>query len=191
MANVITKISILHDSGHSAAWVAEKMHRVTTEASAEARDLGAFFDGMAGGVRLAHLRVAVETGGTSVRASATCTMVHATLGAADTITIGGRVLTWQVAAGNENEITIGADATADAAALAAAINANSELKGFLVATSAAAVVTITYWAPGREGNLVTLATSDAVAMVLSAARLGGGTGTQHATPVAYELGVTG
>jgi phage tail sheath gpL-like len=71
----------------------------------------------------------------------------------------------------------GADATATAVNLAAAINANTTLSTFLTATSALAVVTIVCKQPGLIGNTVGLVVTVNVSggMAVSAANLASGT----------------
>lgn len=71
----------------------------------------------------------------------------------DTHVIGGVTLTWKASAANENEVTIGADATACALALIAKINAHTKLAGlFLAATGGAGIFTLTLMSGGRLGN---------------------------------------
>lgn len=76
---------------------------------------------------------------------------------ADTITIGGVVLTLVAAAANENQITIGGSAAATATNTIAVINAHTKLKGFVLATSGgSAIVSLQLLMGGRIGNLVGL-----------------------------------
>lgn len=102
---------------------------------------------------------------------ATVTISHASISNGDTLTIGGRVLTWVVAAANENQITIATSAATDAVNLAAVINAHSDFQGLLYATASSGVVTIRTLGYSRMGRLVSIATSDGTAMVLSASRM--------------------
>jgi hypothetical protein len=75
----------------------------------------------------------------------------------DTITIGGVVLTLVAAAANENEITIGGTAAITATNTIAVINANSKLKGFVLASSGgSAIVSLQLLMGGRLGNMVGL-----------------------------------
>lgn len=102
-----------------------------------------------------------------VAATGTITQVSAV--AANTVTIGGVTLTagtnWSVA---------GTDAQ-DAAALAAAINANTTLNKIVYATSASNVVTLTALQAGVIGNYISLARVGAP-ITVSGAALAGGTG---------------
>ncbi len=136
-----------------------------------------------------RLLIGVEDVTSGSLATATATITHANLTANDTITIAGVVLTWVASAANENEITIGADATADAAALAAAINVHSKLKQILTATSALGVTTITSLIPGLFGTFFTLATSNGTAMAFSSAALAGVTSTFSQSVVSISRGV--
>jgi phage tail sheath gpL-like len=99
------------------------------------------------------------------------------LTAGDTVTIGAQALTARAANAVENEFNIGADATEDATNLAAAINASAVLAPFFSASSALGVVTVTCRFTGALGNFIGLATSDATAYGLSAARFGSGGAT--------------
>lgn len=96
----------------------------------------------------------------AARVTATAALVFANIAADDTITIAGVVFTWKASAGAESEVTIGADATAAGANLAAKINAHSKLLGIVTATSASGTVTITYLCDPRIAVLLLLATSD-------------------------------
>lgn len=94
-------------------------------------------------------------------------ITHANVTANDTFSIGGVTLTWKVAAGNEDEVTIGADATGDGDALAAAINVHTKLVGLVTAVNVTGTVTITHLVPARTALHFKLATSDATAMALT------------------------
>lgn len=109
------------------------------------------------------------------------TITAASVLAADTATVSGRVFTavgaTAVPASNL-EFSIGASDTICAANLAAAINAAeaNDAASNITATSAAAVVTIRAVADGTAGNAITLATSNA-RLTKSATTLLGGTVT--------------
>lgn len=79
-------------------------------------------------------------------------------------TIGGTLVT----------VTWATSDTASAAALAVAINADATVKGFVTATSALGVVTVTAIAPGTIGNSMSLVASG-TNVTASGARLTGGT----------------
>lgn len=103
-----------------------------------------------------------------VASAATITITHANVAAADTVTVLGQVYTARASGAVANEFNIGADATADAVNLAAALNANATFASLAVATSALGVVTIRLRTPGVIGNyLAALATSKGTAFALS------------------------
>jgi hypothetical protein len=123
--------------------------------------------------------------GSKASGTATLNAVVAT----NTLTVNGVVFTG-VSPGPAvgDQFVIGADDTATAANIAAAINASATagVLGVVTASSAAAVVTITAVQPGVQGNAITLA-GTAVRFVVSGAVLSGGTGT--ATPTLDPLKV--
>lgn len=149
-----------------------------------------YLGALAGGLKIGHVRVNLEAGASSDRASQTIVCDNGSISNGDTLTIGGVVLTVAASPANESEWTEGADSDASAVALAACINAHSELKGYLIASVVDATVTVTFWAPGRLGNLITLATSDASAFTLGGAVLAGGDGSQQMTARSFEYGMT-
>lgn len=122
-------------------------------------------DGTGGGIGT----VGVLTGGLdeSARTTATITITHANLTAADTVTIGAAVYTAVASGATGNQFNIGADATAAAANLAAAINGSADLAGLATATSALGVVTITFLGDARSATHARLATSDATAFIVT------------------------
>lgn len=79
--------------------------------------------------------------------------------AADTVTLGGTVLTAIASGATSSQYNIGADDTATAVNLAAAINANTTINTMVEATSALGVVTVTALIAGAMGNQFTLAIS--------------------------------
>lgn len=110
------------------------------------------------GGRGTHLRFVKN----AVRATQTGTFTGLPT-AADTVTINGVAFTARASGAVANEYNIGADATACAAALAAAINASTsaKIKNIILAESALGVVTLTCLVPGSIGNLCTLTESSA------------------------------
>lgn len=99
----------------------------------------------------------------------------------DTQTIGSVVLTWHATPSGENQVLIGANATASAVNLAAKINAHSKLAGLVTATSAVGVVTVQYDIPARDALLVTHAVSDATAQSVTQPSIGSTMATFQAT----------
>jgi hypothetical protein len=118
-----------------------------------------------------------------VAASATVTITHANVTNGDTVTIANVVITAATSGNGTTSWTIGADATADATAMAACINANTTLNKIVSASSSAGVVTIQSVVKGVIGNGLGLATSDATAFALVA--FANGAGGQNGTPVTY------
>lgn len=123
---------------------------------------------------LEHGSIVVTIAGTSAAyASGTVTISSGT--GSITATINGVAIA----------VTWGTSDTATATALAAAINAstNALVKGLVTATSAAGVVTVKAFQPGKLGNAITLAASGTGATA-SGARLTGGAGDDVA-PVTF------
>lgn len=126
-----------------------------------------YFRSLIGGARSAKVIVNVN----AVKATGTITLsAHV---ATDTVTVNGITFTCVASGATGNQYNVGADDTATAVALAAALNANTTLDGMIVATSALGVVTLTALHPGELGNAVTLAISAHGSV--SAARMAGGT----------------
>jgi phage tail sheath gpL-like len=127
-----------------------------------------------GGGRYAKVEVAIN----AAKASGTITLSSHV--ATDTVTVNGIVFTCVASGATGNQYNVGADDTATAVALAAAINANATLLLMVVATSALGVVTLTALYPGALGNAVTLAIS-AHGSVSAARMAGGDNGAQSKT----------
>lgn len=139
----------------------------TTTPRAFARAMAAYFKALAGGAQVASVDVQEDCADPSVSTGGTITITHANVSDTDTVTIGNTVITAKTTATDTSvQFQIGADETADATALAAAINANRTLQRLVIATSALGVVTITPRLKGAIGNAITLATSDATAFAL-------------------------
>ena len=120
-----------------------------------------------------------------VAASATATLVSC---ATDTITIGGITFTGTGTPTTELHFETDGNDAADAAALAAAINAHSTLSKIVVATTASNnIVTITCLVKGVIGNFITLSETGTT-ITVSGAALAGGTGGPTGSPTSYILG---
>lgn len=93
----------------------------------------------------------------------------------ETIVINGVTITFKTVAGGPAEVQIGATTTATAFNLATVLNAstNPSLEAATY-TSAGAVVTVTFGAPGTAGNAYTLANSSGGNVTRSGATLAGG-----------------
>ena len=120
-----------------------------------------------------------------VAASASVAITHANVTNADTVTICNTVITAATSGNGTTSWTIGANATADAIAMAACINANTTLSKQVVASIAVAgTVTLTARQKGVVGNGLALATSDATAFGLTAFASGAGGATDTAVSIA-------
>lgn len=117
---------------------------------------------------LAYARFAVAT------ACATGTATLASVADSDTIVVGGTTLTAKTTPSGSSQWKRGVSNTADAAALAACINANTTTNKIVRATSSGAVVTITSLYPGPIGNLVTLSQTGGTMTLSPATALGSG-----------------
>jgi hypothetical protein len=124
-------------------------------------------DGTGGGVGT----VGLLTGGVApnARAEGAVVLTYANLTAStDTLSIGAVTLTWVSGApANENQVQIGGSGTAAATNLAAAINAHSQLRGIILASSVTDVVQLTYQCDPRAAVHIRLATNDGTAMGLT------------------------
>jgi hypothetical protein len=119
-----------------------------------------------------------------VAAVGSVAIVHANVTNADTVTICNTVITAATSGNGTTSWTIGADATADAVAMAACINANTTLSKLVVASIAVAgTVTLTARQKGVVGNGLALATSDATAFTLTAFANGAGGATDTAASI--------
>jgi hypothetical protein len=102
--------------------------------------------------------IAISVQGNEVKASGTITFSdHAT--ANDTLIINGVTFTAKASGAGANEFNVGASATASATNLAAAINASvtALVSGYVTATSALGVVTVSSAFYGLSGNQATIA----------------------------------
>jgi hypothetical protein len=119
-----------------------------------------------------------------VKASGTITLVTAV--ATNTVTIGQTVFTFTASPASNTatavDVLVTGSDTVVAAALAAAINANTlGVSPYILATSAIGVVTITCKIAGAIGNNITLQKSGAP-ITLSASFMTGGAGGPAGTP---------
>lgn len=146
--------------------------------------LAAYLEGMASFLPAGGVAMFVDDGG-GVKASGTVTFAGLPA-TGNTVTIGGETFTWRTLANSAlpNEITIGASATACAAALAVAVNKSAIAQGLVIATSVAAVTTLTARVPGLNGNGITLARVGGN-MTVSGATLASGTASTGIAGGAY------
>lgn len=114
-----------------------------------------YFRALMGGAKSARVYI----GETAVQASGTVTLSSHV--ATDTVTVNGVVFTCVASGATGNQYNVGGTDTLTAVELAAAINASvtAKVAGYVVATSAAAVVTVQAALPGAAANLFTIAIS--------------------------------
>ena len=135
--------------------------------------VGNYINSLATGRRQASIDIS-DSSAVPVAASATLTLASAV--ATDVAQIGTITLTATSTPTTDLHWEIdGADDTADAASLAAAINANPTLSQIVIATSAAAVVTVTAHQKGVIGNHISISSIDST-ITASGAFLASGTG---------------
>lgn len=157
----------------------------------QCRKLALYFDRLASGMEHGRVSVAIEDDdGTAATATITCTQANA--GAGDTVTVCGVVFTVATSPSsdpNDGEFAAGASNAACAQNLDAAIEAHPRLEHLLSSSVATNVVTCTIRTKGVNGNMASLATSDATAFTLSAARFSSGAvGTEKSPLRGYSLG---
>lgn len=172
-------------SEQSQAYLQQFYQLSSTRPKEQAAALAELFRGAAGGVK--PLSVDVQTGNAApVAASGTITLASCVT---DTVTIGGVTFTGSASPSGEEEFETDGDDTADAAALAAKINAHSTLSKIVSATSALGVVTVTCLVKGVVGNFITLAETGTT-ITVSGPALQGGTGGVMEAAVNYNLGIS-
>jgi hypothetical protein len=191
-----TAVNLTAASGggtHTVKLVEKAFTDLTKVATADAKDcalaLAKYFEKQASGTANGPASIQIsEDCDAPVAATGTITITHANVSDADTVTIGGTVITAKTSASDDTvEWTIGANATADGVALAACINKNLTLSRIMTASAASGVVTLTMKVKGVIGNSITLATSDATAFALVA--MASGAGGACNTVSTYSLGL--
>lgn len=185
MANIQSVITITHGSTESYRTILDRVLKAASKPKEEAISLRNMFHAFAGTDKIAKFNVEVNTGDA---VSATGTITLASMVAADTVTIGGVVLTAVASAPTSIQFVVGTD-TVTAANMAATINALPALNQMVRATSAAGVVTLTCLVPGTIGNLVTLAISAHGTVSGSGKLTSGAQSTTYSTVNTYRLGV--
>jgi phage tail sheath gpL-like len=122
-----------------------------------------------------------------VAASGTWTL--ASVIATDTASVGGVTFTFTSSPVAETDVEVdGADNTADAAALAAAVNAHSTISKIVTATSSGAVVTVTAKQRGVVGNFIQFTDGDSTITSSGSGYLAGGTGGASDAEAAFNFG---
>lgn len=165
MANIIAQIEVTHDE--TSANDQRDLYAETGYRELAALKLEDFMKKCVSGSHPCSIKTRVN----AVKATGTITLASHV--ATDTVTVNGITFTAVASGATGNQYNIGADDTATAVNLAAALNANTTLDGMIIATSALAVVTLTALSAGEIGNAMTLAISAHGSV--SAARMTGGT----------------
>ena len=126
--------------------------------------------------------VAISIEGQATAASGTYTLTSVV--ATDAVAVNGVTFTAVASGATGNQFNVGVSDTATATNLAAAINASATalVSGYVTASSAATVVTVTAVQKGLAGNVYTITSADGT-IVASGARLTGGA----ADPTAITL----
>lgn len=141
------------------------------------------FEGLVAGATLGTTYASVSS---SDPVAASATVTCASVADSDTVTIGKTTLTAKTSPSGSTQWARGVSNTADAAALAACINANTTLNQIVSATSAAGVVTITANVKGVLGNHIVLSSSSNTTLaVTGSGYLASGAGGVVTTPVTY------
>jgi phage tail sheath gpL-like len=141
----------------------------------------ALLHGLQSGILSGAVTMAVSA---SDPVAASGTVTCASVADADTVTVGKIVLTAKTSPSGAAQWARGVSNTADAAALAACINAHTTLNKLVSATSSGAVVTITTNAKGTIGNQVGLSSSSGTTLaVTGSGYLTSGTGGAETVPV--------
>lgn len=162
--------------------------QISSEPQAEINNLINYLEGYVSGSGAGSLTVSLSS---NALVAATGTVTAATVVAGDTVTINGVVFTATGSVAPANYFNIGASNTTCAAALATSINASTSalIQGFVVASSDAAVVTLTAYPAGVVGNAYTLVSSGATLAVSGSGRFTGGTGGLGTSTTQYDYGV--
>jgi phage tail sheath gpL-like len=145
-----------------------------TDARDKAINLSTAIKAMASGVKNGSMIVQLD----GAKATGTLTIDYSKIAADDNVKIGATTFTCKASGANGttefNKVT---NATATAASLVTAINANTTTSTYLVATSALGVVTLLCKQPGLIGNAIGLIVTENTgsSIVPSAANLASGT----------------
>lgn len=179
-------LSLLIKTDETQALLQQKFALDLNKTREVAGELATYFKASAGGIKPCSIQL--QTGSANpVAASGTATLVS--VGNGDALTVGTVTLTGAASPANENQFaTGGANDTADAVVLAAAINAHSVLSLIVSATSASNVVTITSKVPGVIGNQIPLSETGTT-ITVSGSYLASGAGGATDTIRTYALGI--
>lgn len=118
--------------------------------------------------------------------AASATVTCASVASDDTVTIAGTVLTAKGSPSGSAQWLQGVSNTADAAALAACVNAHATVSKYVTASASGAVVTLTANVKGVIGNLITLTSSSNTTLaVTGSGKLASGAGGVVGTQVTF------
>lgn len=146
--------------------------------------LARWFERLAAGFEAASVEL-IPNGDLAKQASGTATLVNVVAG--DTFTVNGVTFTAVASGATAVQFNLGADDAADAANLAAKINASSDtnLLGYVTASAASNVVTVTAVKPGFMGNAIQVAQTGNHITLSPTTRLGAGAGDVN-TPTTFS-----
>lgn len=171
-----SKVILTLSSGTSQAQAAQL--QVVTGKQQAAMKVQNFLNAFSCGNQLAYSsslapQILVETQGGAVAASGTFTLTSVI--ATDAVSINGVTFTAVASGAGANQFNVGVSDTLTAVNLAAAINASVSalVAGYVTASSALTVVTVSSTNYGIMGNQTLIASADAT-IVASGARLSGG-----------------
>lgn len=183
MATGILVVTV--DSDQTEQYLKDRVMAEQNNPREQCRKLAEYFEALAGGNEVGRVNAGIEDDdGTAASGTVTCTQTNADAG--DTVTVCGVVFTVAASPSSDaadGEFAAGASDNACASNLEAAIDAHPKLKGLLSASVSTNVVTVTMATKGVIGNMASLATSDATAFALSAARLASGAVGTEKTPL--------
>lgn len=145
-----------------------------------------FLEAAVGGYEHISIDLQVTDGTAPVAASATATLVSC---ATDTITVGKTTFTGTGSPSTALHFETDGDDTADAAALAAAINAHTDTSKIVTATSLANVVTVTAKQKGLVGNHIAFSETGSTITCTGSGFLAGGTGGATSAAKTYSCGL--
>lgn len=160
----------------------------TTAAKSIAQKIINFLTGVATGSELGPSgsapSIAISIEGQKTAASGTFTLD--TVIATDVVSINGVSFTAVASGATGNQFNVGADDDETAENLAAAINASATalVDGYVSASAAGPVVTVSAVEPGIVGNTITIASADAT-ITASGARLEGGAADATAKTLSF------
>lgn len=184
MSSIQTTIVITH-AKEVIQTIKDKLLGPASKPREEANKLRNYFNAIAGGDRDAKVVVQVNSGD-GVAAHGTITF--SSFAAADTFTVGSEVFTASASPTGNNQFLVTGGDTLAAAAAVLKINAHPNLLQTVVASSNAAIITVTCILPGKIGNYIGTAIS-AHGSVAAATLASGADATTFSTQNTYHLGV--